>query len=174
MVNRLFKECLIDIYQGEQTGEVIFDTILRGATDDKQKYVLGSLLQLETEGKARIRPVLSKIGVSTAEDMAAKANATKLAEGLSKMPWKDQFSVIVMGIENEYLAKYQELATLITEEEDTEAYQLAKFMGDHEYAIMVAIANLASDKPDPIAPVVDILKFPLSKPANYGAGPVWN
>ena len=26
MVDRLFKECLIDIYQGEQTGEVIFDT----------------------------------------------------------------------------------------------------------------------------------------------------
>ena len=174
MVSRLYKECLIDIYLGEQQGEAIFDTVLRNASDSKEQYVLGSFLQLETEGKARIRPLLSRLGISTADDSGAKAEAAKLAESMSQMSWRDQFSLMAQGIENTFLAKYQELATLVTEDEDPEAYRLAKFMGEHEYAIMVAIKNLAEDKPHPISPVVDILQFPLSKPPNYGAGPTWD
>lgn len=173
MVSKMYQECLLDIYRGEQEGEAIFDAVLRNAVDDKQKYVLGSFLQLETEGKARIRPVLSKLGISAAEDAKAKADATALAESMAHMPWKDQFEAMAAGIEAEFLAMYQELATLVTEEEDAEAYQLAKFMGDHELAVMVASANLAAGTPDPIAPIVNLLQFPLSKPANYGSGPLW-
>ncbi|MEL7043008.1 MAG: hypothetical protein AAGL90_15925 [Pseudomonadota bacterium] len=174
MVSKLYQECLIDIYRGEQEGEAIFDAVLRSAEDDKQKYVIGSFLQLETEGKARLRPMMSKLGISTAEDAKAKADAAALVESMAHMPWKDQFAAMAAGIEAEFLAKYRELATLVTEEEDAEAYRLATFMGDHEYAIMVATANLAADKPNPIAPVVDLLQFPLLKPANYGEGPVWD
>ena len=173
MVSKLYQECLIDIYRGEQEGEAIFDAVLRNAEDEKQKYVIGSFLQLETEGKARLRPMMSKLGISTAENAKANASATALAESMAHMPWKDQFAAMAAGIEAEFLAKYRELATLVTEEEDAEAYRLATFMGDHEYAVMVSAANLATDKPDPIAPVIDLLQFPLIKPANYGDGPIW-
>ena len=174
MLSPMFQECLIDIYRGEQEGEAIFDTILRKAADDKQRYVLGTLLQFETEGKARLRPLLSKLGISAAEDQKAKSEAASLADSMGHLSWKDQFTTMEKGIESTFLAKYQELATLVTEEEDAEAYELAKFMGDHEHAVMAACANLAAGLPDPIAPVVNLLQFPLVKPANYGAGPVWD
>lgn len=92
---------------------------------------------------------------------------------MANMPWKDQFQAMAAGIEAEFLAKYRELATLVTEEEDAQAFRLAKFMGDHEHAVMVAAANLGADAPDPIAPIVDLLQFPLTEPPNYGSGPVW-
>ncbi|MEO1043366.1 MAG: hypothetical protein AAFX52_13875 [Pseudomonadota bacterium] len=174
MLSPMFQECLIDIYRGEQEGEAIFDTILKKAADDKQRYVLGSLLQFETEGKARLRPLLSQLGISAAEDDKAKAEAASLADSMGHLSWNDQFTTMAKGIESTFLAKYRELATLVNEEEDAEAFALAKFMGDHEEAVMLACANLAAGSADPIAPVVNMLQFPLVKPAGYGAGPVWD
>ncbi|MEL6420739.1 MAG: hypothetical protein AAFQ55_19260 [Pseudomonadota bacterium] len=174
MMSPMFQECLIDIYRGEQEGEAIFDTILKRAEDDKQRYVLGSFLQFETEGKARLRPLMSKLGITAAEDQKAKSEAASLADSMGHLSWNDQFTTMAKGIESTFLAKYRELATLVTEEEDAEAYALAKFMGDHEEAVMLACANLAAGTADPMAPVVNLLQFPLIKPANYGTGPVWD
>ena len=164
MVSKMFKECLTDIYRGEQVGEAIFETTLLKAEDDEQRYILASLLQLETEGKAKIRPVLMKFGLSVAEQADAKSEGTSAAAGLRDMSWTEQFDVMAKGIQSIYLPKYERLATLVTEEEDAEASQLAKFMGDHERAVMAAAENIAAGRPDPIAPVVNILHFPLSKP----------
>ena len=63
MVSRIFLECLSDVYHGEQTGEVAFEAMLASAENDEQHYILASLLQLETEGKALLRPTLMKYDV---------------------------------------------------------------------------------------------------------------
>ena len=164
MVSKAFKECLIDIYRGEQVGEAIFEASLLKADDDEQRYVLGSMLQLETEGKAKIRPVLMKFGLSVAEQAEARTEGASAAAGLLDMSWSEQFDAMAKGIEAVYLPKYERLATLVTEDEDAEAYELATFMGQHERAVMTAAENIASGQPNPMAPVVDLLHFPLSMP----------
>ena len=164
MVSEAYKECLIDIYRGEQVGEAIFETMLPWAKDNEQRYILGSLLQLETEGKAIIRPVLMKFGLSVAEIPETRAEGAAAAAGIEDQSWLDQFATMAKGIEKVFLPKYEELAKLVTEEEDVEAYRLAKFMGEHERAIMQASRNVAAGADDPLAPVNNLLRFPLIRP----------
>ncbi len=166
MVSQMFKECLIEIYIGEQHGEAIFDTLLPKAQNDEQRFILSSLLQLETEGKARIRPILMKYDLSMVEHPDSKSYGKSAVEPLKDMSWTEQFAAMAKAIESVFLPKYQRLAKLVTEEEDAQAYELAKFMGDHEYALMVTSENIAVGRADSIAPVVELLQFPLIRPKN--------
>ena len=53
-MNQKFKECLLEVYLGEQAGEMIFEAMLPKAEDENQRYIFSNMLQLETEGKAII------------------------------------------------------------------------------------------------------------------------
>ena len=80
---------------------------------------------------------------------------------LNELAWTEQFAAMAEGIRAKGLPQYEELVTLIAEDEDSEAFALASFMGKHERAILAASENIAAGRPDPIAPVVEILHFPL-------------
>ena len=62
-MNKKFKECLTEVYLGEQAGEMIFESLLTTAENDNQRYIYSNMLQLETEGKAIMRPLLVKLGL---------------------------------------------------------------------------------------------------------------
>ena len=161
MVKPAFLEALQDVYHGEQFGEAFFEALLPHAVDQEQRYILGSLLQLESEGKAIMRPVLTKLGLSLDEDPASRPLGVKSAEMLNELSWTEQFAAMAKGIRAKGLPQYEALATLIAEDEDSEAFALASFMGKHERAILAASENIAAGKPNPIAPIVEILHFPL-------------
>lgn len=161
MVNRVFLDALRDVYHGEQFGEAFFEALLPHAVDAEQRYILGSCLQLETEGKAVIRPVLAKFGLGLDEDPGSRPRGLKSARRLQEMAWTDQFAAMAAGIRAKGLPQYEELATLITAEEDAEAFALAGFMAKHERVLLEASENIAAGRPDPIAPLVEFLHFPL-------------
>ena len=161
MVKPAFLEALQEVYHGEQFGEAFFEALLPYAKDGQQRYILGSLLQLESEGKAVMRPVLTKFGLCLDEDPGSRPLGVKSAEMLREMTWTDQFGAMAAGIRAKGLPQYEELATLITEDEDADAFALASFMGKHERAILEAAENISTGRDDPIAPVVEILHFPL-------------
>lgn len=163
MVDRAFREALLDVYHGEQFGEAFFVELLPHAVDRDQRYILGSLLQLEAEGQAIMRPVMTKLELPLNEHPGVRPLGKTRAEMLRDMSWTDQFSAMAAGIRAKGLPKYEELATLVSEDEDPEAFALAAFMGKHERAILEASENIASGRPDPIAPVIEILHFPLIK-----------
>ncbi|MEO1322429.1 MAG: hypothetical protein AAFV59_05420 [Pseudomonadota bacterium] len=165
MPEQPFLEALLDVYHGEQFGEAFFEALLPHAEDAEQRYVLGSLLQLESEGKAIMRPVLTKLGLSLEEDPGSRPRGLSSSEMLREMPWTEKFDAVARGIRARGLPQYEELATLVSAEEDAEAFALAKFMGEHERAILAASENLAAARANAIAPVVGILHFPLVKPA---------
>ena len=163
MVKPAFREALLDVYHGEQFGESFFEALLPSAASNEQRYILGSLLQLESEGKALMRPVLTKLGLSLDEDTRSRPRGVKSAEQLREMSWTDKFAVMAKGIRAKGLPQYEELATMVTAEEDADAFALASFMGKHERAILAASENIAAARHDPIKPVVEILHFPLLK-----------
>ena len=47
-MNKKFKECLLEVYLGEQAGEMVFESMLTMAEDDNQRYIFSNMLQLET------------------------------------------------------------------------------------------------------------------------------
>ena len=164
MVSKAFRECLEDVYHGEQAGEVAFEAMLQTAENSEQRYILGSFMQLETEGKALIRPLLMKFGLPLLDDPDSRASGSAGAGELSQLPWADRFMALAQMVSSTYLPRYEELATLVSVDEDVDAYKLATFMGDHERALIAAANNIAANKADPMAPVTALLKFPLLRP----------
>ena len=163
MANQEFVECLSQVYQDEVTGEVVFETALSQAESAEQEYILGTILQFETEGKAMLRPLLSKFGLSLVEDDAAKEAAAAAAGQMNALTWTERFAAIRDIVKGTYLPRYEELATLVSEKEDTETARIAAFMGRHERAILELAENIVAGRPDPAAPVAALLHFPLPK-----------
>ena len=62
-----FKKGLSEEYQGEVIGEVFFGGLLERFDSPEHRYKLATLLQLETETKARLRPAALELGVELAE-----------------------------------------------------------------------------------------------------------
>ena len=160
-MNQKFKECLLEVYLGEQAGEMIFEAMLPKAEDENQRYIFSNMLQLETEGKAIMRPLLVKLGIPIEENKLLRQQGLEIAETFAGMTFKEQFENIYQSVKNHYLPMYEELSTLIDEEEDKEAYFIAKFMGDHERSILLASENIINDVSDPVQPIRDLLRFPI-------------
>lgn len=161
MVSKEFKQCLTDVYHGEIAGEIATDILLAKAEGAEQKYILGTLLQFETEAKAIIRPVLTRCGLVLHEDAESRANGQSLGEQMGALSWTDRFATLHEMVSVNYLPRYEELATLVSAEEDAGAARIAKFMGDHERAFVEVASNIANGCPDPAAPVAKLLHFPL-------------
>ncbi|MEP0068005.1 hypothetical protein [Pyruvatibacter sp.] len=166
MVSKEFKECLVDVYQGELAGEAVMEVMLGAAETPKQTYILGSLLQLETEGKALIRPTLVKCGLSILDTAGDMSEGEAAIREMNSLPWVERFTAIRDVTRAQYLPRYEELSTLVTVEEDRDAATLAAFMGDHERAVISMAERVIAGAPDPAGPVVDLLRFPLPKPVS--------
>ena len=57
-----------ELYAAEIEGEGLAARWLELATDPEQKYKLSLFLQLESEAKVRLRPLLARYGISLVED----------------------------------------------------------------------------------------------------------
>jgi hypothetical protein len=164
MVTKAFQECLVDVYRGEVAGEAAFDGMLAIAEDAQQRYVIGSLLQFETEGKARVRPLLMRLGLSMLEDAEQRAAGAAGGAQLNTLPWTERFATLQAMVQANYLPRYLELGTLVAPEEDPEAARVAAFMASHERALVSLAGRIAAGEADPVAPVAELLQFPLPRP----------
>ena len=161
-MNQKFRECLLEVYLGEQAGEMIFEAMLPMAEDNNQRYIFSNMLQLETEGKAIMRPLLVKLDIPIEENKLLRQQGLEIAENFRGMSFKEQFENIYQSVKNHYLPQYEELLTLVNEEEDDdEAFFIANFMGDHERSILLASENIINDVSDPVQPIRDLLRFPI-------------
>ena len=159
-MNKKFKECLSEVYLGEQAGEIIFESLLAMTEDDDQRYIFSNMLQLETEGKAIMRPLLVKLGIPIEQNITLRNQGLEIAESFKGISFKEQFENIYQSVKNYYLPQYEELSTL-ADEEDPEACFIANFMGEHERSILLAADNIINGKQDPVKPVRELLRFPL-------------
>ena len=161
MPHQDFLDCLTEVYVGEQIGEVAFEALLAKAETPEQTYIMGSLLQFETEGKALIRPVLSRLGLSLLDSPRGQTDGLAASNSMGDLPWTERFAAMRDIVKENFLPRYTELATLVSEQEDPEAAKLAKFMGDHERALVATAENIVQGREDPAAPVIALLHFPL-------------
>jgi hypothetical protein len=118
------------------------------------------MLQLETEGKAIMRPLLVELGLPIEENKELRDQGLEIAEAFKNLSFKEQIQNIHRSVSEIYLPQYEELATLV-DEENTQAHFIAKFMGDHERAILQASENILKGSNNPIEPITKLLKFPI-------------
>jgi hypothetical protein len=165
MASNAFRECLVEIHRGEVLGEAAFAEMLASAQTPDQIYIFGSLLQLETEGKALLRPLLARLGLSFVEDDGVKAQAKADGANLARLPMHEAMAALEELVRARFLPRYLELGTLVTPEDGPEAARIAAFMGAHEQALVDVAANIVAGTEDPMAPVAALLHFPLPRPA---------
>lgn len=168
MQNKAFQQCLADVYHGEIVGEVAFDNMLSQVSAPQEQYIVGSLLQYEAEAKAMMRPLLMRYGLAMHDANQGYATGQAASGQINQLPWAERFAALKETIVSDFLPRYEELATLVDPEEDPEASRIARFMGEHERALVQMADNVVQGRDNPAAPVVSLLKFPLPHP-----GHVW-
>ena len=118
------------------------------------------MLQFETEAKAVMRPLLSKLDLPIGEEIVSRERGIEIGLSLKEVPFKELMKDVEKSIENHYLPLYEELESLADEEEAEECF-VSKFMGDHERALLLTAQNFILDTNDSIRPITSMLRFPL-------------
>jgi hypothetical protein len=108
--NLSYPACTRELYESEILGEILFLALVQEAKTPRDRYHLGTLLQLESETKARLRPLLFKHGVSL--DEGTDLSLVELAIGAyGDMSWQD-FAALNVPVVEDFLARFKAIAEL--------------------------------------------------------------
>jgi hypothetical protein len=125
-----YPSCTRELYESEILGETLFLALVQEAKSARDRYHLGTLLQLESETKARLRPLLYKHGVSLGE--VADASLVELAIAAYRdMAWRD-FAGLNVPVVEDFLARFE----AIVEVGDEADREILESMVRHEAAIL--------------------------------------
>jgi hypothetical protein len=150
-----------ELYQGEVLGEALFNRMLRDLEDDRQRHVVASMLQIETETKALLRQAVAARGLGLDEDDAPRAAGEAIAASLGALTWLDKMQQLQTGIRDHYLPRYQ----LIAAEAAAEDREVTAFMVRHETALLEVVTREATGQAEiSLAPLDEHLRFPLPPP----------
>ena len=154
-----FRDCLLDYYQTEVRGEAFFGSALAKFDEPDHRYKIGSLLQLETETKARLRPTILELGGSVEEFESSRAAGQSRAASLTPRNWEE--FVVVLNKVGEPLTNRQREVSEIAPPPYRE---LARSMKVHGESIQeFTERELAGDRAHSIDGVVSQLRFPLRR-----------
>lgn len=120
-----------EMYQGELLGEALFSRAAALARTDDQRFKLCVLLQLESETKARLRPLVARLGLNLVEDESFRTEGLRLGDELGALPWTEFLETLGRELEL-YVTKYQSIADLAPPSDRP----IAQSMVDHERALL--------------------------------------
>ena len=156
-----FKIGLVELYQGEVIGEVLFSRMLERFGSVNQLYKLGTLLQLETETKARLRPAVMQLGLDLVELDESRDKGNEFYRTLEGMDWETAMAHLATVVEP-FVKRYRQIAEIAP----PKYKQLANSMVVHEQSIQdAAELEVAGDGDRSMDNVVKQLVFPLPKQA---------
>jgi hypothetical protein len=147
------------IYQGEVLGEALLNCYYGLETDPIRKYKWGTVLQLESETKVRLRPFMTQLGLSIAQDDQSKSIA-ELAKDFPSKSWRQHMEELVR-VTDFYLGKFREIEAASPDGESDVTHSMVV----HEAAIKrFGELELAGDDNNSLADVIAQLKYPLAAP----------
>jgi hypothetical protein len=130
MADLSYPACTRELYESEILGEAVFLTLVREARNPRDRYHFATLLQLETETKARLRPLLYKHGISLDEDVDLSL-LDLVVETYRDNSWQEFAALIVSG-EEDFVARFEAIAK-VGDEADGE---ILESMVRHESSIL--------------------------------------
>lgn len=162
MDDAAYPACIRDLYESEIFGEAVFLALVEIAKNPREKYQLGTLLQLETETKARLRPFLFRHGISLDETMDL-AGVAVAKEGYQALNWPE-FAAANIPVVQGYLSRFEAILELgPTEDKGT-----LQSMVDHEASILRWVTMESGGITDgSLDEVIAQLQYPL--PVHVGA-----
>ncbi len=160
MVELTYPACLREMYTGEVFGEAFAHALMLVAKNDRERHHFAVLMQLETETKARLRPVLYAHGVSL-EQTADLSQIDAVVSAYKTMEYREFAELLRPRIEW-FVNRYEAIAKLAPESDQETALSMVR----HEQAILSWLEQeskgaTTSSLDDMLAE----LKWPISFPA---------
>lgn len=157
-----YPQCLRELYQSEFLGERIFLGLLENASDQQEKYKFGTLLQLETETKARLRPILAKYDLPFSEpDMSVQVQTA--VDDFKVHGWSG-FVDSFLNVVRYFVGRFREIELLGPRED----WDVLHSMVVHEQAIQQFLEAEHDGRPkNSLAAVIAQLNYPLPNPRAY-------
>ena len=151
-----YPACLRDLIESEIFGEAVSLALLEAAKNDRDRYHFGTLLQLETETKARLRPLLYKHGVPLSEQPPTEPIAD-IVQGYLNSSW-EEFAGFNRELVLGFLARFREIADAGPEEDREILHSMVR----HEKAILKWFdMESRGETEGSLDAMIDELQYPL-------------
>ncbi len=147
-----------ELYGAEIEGEGMATRWLELTTDPEQQYKLGLFLQLESEAKVRLRPLLARYGISLVEETSQRSLGAKEAERFAAQPWKEAMAGL-----SKLCLPYAERFRSLHQVAPPEDVPLILFMIDHEESFSRITAREAMGEPAMATELVTMLAHPFAR-----------
>ena len=108
MTNSEYPECLRELLDSEIFGEAVSLALLEVAKNEREKFQFATLLQLETETKARLRPLLYRHSVPLSEQVPTE-QVEEVVQGYLTSNWEDFAAANVEVVQN-FLSRFRQIA----------------------------------------------------------------
>lgn len=156
MTDAQYPDCLRELLDSEIFGEGVSLALLEVAKNEREKFHFATLLQLETETKARLRPLLYRYGISLAEVVPAEEIAG-IVEGYKAASW-EEFAAANKEVVQTFLRRFEEIAAMGPEEDR----EILESMIQHEKAILCWFdMESRGEREGSLDAVIAELKYPL-------------
>lgn len=164
MSSKEFQDAIVELYQGEVIGEVFFNDMCVNFEAPGQRRKIASLLQLETETKARLRPLVVGLGIDPTELETSRELGHKFAEDLRKLSWMETMERL-RDVVQKYVVRYRE----ILESSPVEYRAIVASMVLHEQALLrFAELEIMGESDRSLDDVNAQLHWPLTSPMGLG------
>jgi hypothetical protein len=151
-----YPACTRELYESEILGEALFLALVKEAKSPRDRYHFGTLLQLESETKARLRPLLFKHGVSL--DEAMDLSIVDFAVEAYKTMTSQEYAAINVPVLEEYLARFDAIVKV----GDDADRDILESMVRHEAAIVKwATMERDGDIDGSLDDIIAQLNYPL-------------
>lgn len=151
-----YPACLRDLIESEIFGEAVSRAIWEVAKNDRERYHFATLMQLETETKARLRPLLYKHGVSLSEQ-APTEQIAEIVEAYLNSSW-EEFAGFNKEVVLGFLARFKEIAEAGPDEDKEILHSMIR----HEKAILKWFdMESRGETEGSLDAIIDELQYPL-------------
>ncbi len=147
-----------ELYAAEVLGEGLASRWLELTSVPDHRYKLGLFLQLESEAKVRIRPLLARHGLNLVEDQGHRSAGTVEAEKFASMPWKAAMAELAV-LAVPYRDRFQALLAAAPPEDAP----LVSFMAHHEASVIRFAEREADGEPSAEYELLPLLLCPLAR-----------
>ena len=154
-----YPACINELYQSEVLGEQAFLALIAVAKNEREKYHFGTLLQLESETKVRLRPFLQKYEIGFVENQEGGEQVAEFVAAYQHNGWLEFLAGLKPLVEH-YVARFQEIA----EAGPFEDQDVLQSMVTHEESFVRWIEMEVAGEEGALDLAISQLKFPLVAP----------
>jgi hypothetical protein len=148
---------IASLYAAEVLGEGLASRWLELCSNQEQKYKLSLFLQLESEAKVRLRPLLARYSLSLVEDQSQRAAGASVAEQFAAVPWREAMATLA-ELALPYVHRFQALLEIAPPED----LPLLRFMVDHETQVVQIAGREAAGESIMASKLVVMLAHPFA------------